>query len=93
VSGDNLDWVEIRPDEDGEFDEIVARFAGGGMVHVETMTDKSVYIGFYRGREQLQFWISAKKKLHYHHEQSRLPKRKSTRLALAIKPKEQPNDQ
>jgi hypothetical protein len=52
-----------------------------------------VYIGFYRGREQLQFWISAKKKLHYHHEQSRLPKRKSTRLALAIKPKEQPNDQ
>lgn len=71
MTDDKLDWVELRPRESGEFDEIVAHFPDGGMVHVETMSNKSVYIGFYRGGEQLQFWISSDKKLHYHHEASR----------------------
>lgn len=59
--------LEFRPDIDGEFDEIVARFADG-MVHVETMTDKSCYVGFYwdDGR-YCQWWISSSKKLSYSH--------------------------
>jgi len=67
------DWLEFRPDHKGRFDEIVARFADGGMVHVETMSSKSVFIGFYRPDidEVLQFWISADGKLSYHHERSK----------------------
>ena len=62
--------LEIRPDSDGEFDEIVARFADG-MVHVETMSDKSCYVGFYwNDGRQLQWYISSKKPLRYHHEES-----------------------
>ena len=66
------DWLELRPDSEGNFDEIVARFTGG-MVHVETMTDKSVYIGFYREDigETLQLWINSKKPLRYSHERSK----------------------
>lgn len=60
--------LEFRPDHKGRFDEICARF-GDGMVHVETMTDKSCYVGFYwdDGR-YCQWWISSDKKLRYHHE-------------------------
>lgn len=60
-----LPALEIRPDGDGEFDEIVARFADG-MVHVETMSDKGCYVGFYwdDGR-YCQWWISSKKRLEY----------------------------
>lgn len=60
--------LEFRPREDGSFDEIVARFADG-MVHVETMSDKSCYVGFYwdDGR-YCQWWISSRKRLEYHHE-------------------------
>ena len=60
--------VEFRPRESGKFDEIVARFADG-MVHVETMTGKTCYVGFYwdDGR-YCQWWISSDKKLHYRHE-------------------------
>lgn len=62
---DTLPWLEPRPNRDGSFDEIVARFADG-MVHAETMSDKSVYIGFYKddGRAH-QLWISAKGELRY----------------------------
>lgn len=60
--------LEFRPRENGDFDEIVARFADGS-VHVETMSDKGCYVGFYwdDGR-YCQWWISSKKKLEYHHE-------------------------
>jgi len=60
--------LEFRPDHKGRFDEIVARFADG-MVHVETMSNKSCYVGFYwdDGR-YCQWWVSSDKKLHYHHE-------------------------
>ena len=60
--------LEFRPDHKGHFDEIVARFADG-MVCVETMSNKGCYVGFYwdDGR-YCQWWISAGKKLEYHHE-------------------------
>lgn len=58
-------WLELRPDEKGGFDELIARFADG-MVFVETMSGKGVYIGFYcdDGRAH-QLWISSDKKLRY----------------------------
>ena len=60
--------LEFRPDDRGEFDEIVARFADG-MVHVETMSKTGCYVGFYwdDGR-YCQWWIRSDKKLRYHHE-------------------------
>ena len=60
--------LEFRPDDKGRFDEIVARF-GDGMVHVETMSKRSCYVGFYwdDGR-YCQWWISSAGKLAYHHE-------------------------
>lgn len=66
------DWIELRPDADGGFDEIVARFADG-MVHVETLDDRSVYVGFYKPADGptasgLQLWISSKGILNYVHE-------------------------
>lgn len=63
--------LELRPDSDGNFDEIVARFADG-MVHVETLSDKGCYVGFYwdDGR-YCQWWIGSKKKLHHSYEEGR----------------------
>ncbi|HEX8413808.1 MAG TPA: hypothetical protein VF637_07975 [Sphingomicrobium sp.] len=63
IGADPSRWLEVRPDYKGKFDEIVARFADG-IVHVEMMTNKSVYIGFYcdDGRAH-QLWISSDKKL------------------------------
>lgn len=59
------EWLELRPDDKGGFDELVARFANG-MVHVETMNAKGVYIGIYcdDGKAH-QLWISSDKKLRY----------------------------
>ncbi|MET0439145.1 MAG: hypothetical protein ABW043_16795 [Devosia sp.] len=59
-------WLELRPRENGDFDELIARFSDG-MVHVETMSARGVYIGFYcdDGRAH-QLWISSDKKLRYH---------------------------
>ena len=59
--------LEFTPDRKGNFDEICARFADG-MVHVETMSSKGCYVGFYwdDGR-YCQWWISSDKKLRYHH--------------------------
>jgi hypothetical protein len=56
-------WIELRPDDRGMFDEMTARFADG-MVHVEMMSDRSVYIGFYcdDGRAQ-QMWIGCDKRV------------------------------
>jgi hypothetical protein len=61
--------LEIRPDSDGEFDEIVARFADG-MVHAEMMSDKSCYVGFsWDDGRRLQWWFGTKKgKLWNNHE-------------------------
>jgi hypothetical protein len=58
------EWLELRPDHKGKFDELVARFADG-MVHAEMMSGKGLYIGFYMddGRT-CQMWISSDKKLH-----------------------------
>lgn len=62
--------LEFRPDEKGEFDEIVAAFADGS-VHVETMSDQGCYVGFYwdDGR-YCQWWIGVKgrSKLTYQHD-------------------------
>lgn len=60
--------LEFGPDHKGRFDEMVARFADG-MVHVETMSKKGCYVGFYwdDGR-YCQWWISSDKKLEYYHE-------------------------
>lgn len=63
--------LEFRPDENGEFDEIVARFADG-MVHVETMSDKDCYVGFsWNDGRFCQWYISSGKALKYHHEQGK----------------------
>ena len=57
------EWLELRPDSDGEFDELVARFADG-MVHAEMMDNKSLYIGIYLDDGRLcQWWIHSKSKL------------------------------
>jgi hypothetical protein len=66
-------WIEFRPDEKGNFDEIVA--LKPDMVHVETMSKSSCYIGFYwdDGR-YCQFWFhSTKGKLGYSHEHGSHP--------------------
>ena len=58
--------VEIRPRSNGDFDEIIARKPD--TVHVETLSDTSVYIGFdWDDGEQLQFWINSAGNLTYHH--------------------------
>jgi hypothetical protein len=65
------DRLEFRPRENGEFDEIVARF-GDGMVHVETMSGTSCYVGFYWNDGLVcQWYINSARKLTYHHEVSR----------------------
>lgn len=63
-------WFEARPERDGSFDEIVARFADGE-VHVEMTSGKGCCVNFYwdDGRHA-QWWISSKKKLRNHHEHS-----------------------
>jgi hypothetical protein len=65
------DRLEFRPRENGEFDEIVARF-GDGMVHVETMSGTSCYVGFYWNDGLVcQWYINSARKLTYYHEVSR----------------------
>ena len=62
--------LEFRPDHKGEFDELVARFADGG-VFIETMSDQGVYVDFsWDGGRHCQLWITVggKSKLRYHHE-------------------------
>ena len=61
--------LEFRPDENGEFDEMVARFSDG-TVHVETMSDKRCYVAFrWNDGRFCQWYISSGKALKYHHEQ------------------------
>lgn len=62
--------LEFRPRENGDFDEIVARFSNG-MVHVETMSATGCYVGFYWDDGRVcQWWINSKRKLEYYHEES-----------------------
>ena len=59
--------VEIRPDDKGEIDEIVAK---GCFVFVERMGKKSFYLGI-DGHDgsHWQFWIGGKGKIKFtHHE-------------------------
>jgi hypothetical protein len=62
--------LEFRPDSKGEFDELVARFADGG-VFIETMSDQGVYVDFsWNDGLHCQLWItvSGRSKLRYYHE-------------------------
>lgn len=62
--------LEFRPDDSGEFDELVARFADGG-VFIETMSDQGVYVDFsWDDGRHCQLWITVagKSKLRYYHE-------------------------
>lgn len=61
--------LEVRNRENGKFDEIVARFANGS-VHVETLSGKGCYVGFYWDDGRFcQWWINSDSKLKYHCEQ------------------------
>jgi hypothetical protein len=63
--------LEFRPDENGDFDEIVARFSDGS-VHVETMSDKRCYVVFrWSDGRYCQWHISSGKALKYSHEQGK----------------------
>ena len=60
--------LEFRPRANGDFDEIIARF-GDGTVHVETMSGRSCYVGFYWDDGRFcQWYISSTGKLSYYHE-------------------------
>src|SRR4051812_8756086 len=64
--------LEFRPDDKGEFDELVARFANGG-VFIETMSDQGVYVDFsWDDGRHCQLWITVngRSKLRYSHEDS-----------------------
>lgn len=65
-----VEALEFRPDSKGEFDELVARFADGG-VFIETMSDQGVYVDFsWNDGRHCQLWITVKgrSKLRYHHD-------------------------
>jgi hypothetical protein len=81
-----LDWLELRPDHKGKFDELVARFADG-MVHAEMMSGKGLYIGFYMddGR-QCQMWITSDKKLQINTEISKTDPPRYTAQGVDTKP-------
>ena len=61
--------VELRPDEDGKFDELILRDGQDCIVHAEMMSDKSLWIGIYpRGEKQRRvcLWIRSNGKLKVH---------------------------
>ena len=56
--------VELRPHADGSFDELVLYDSAGGkcVVHAETISDKTLWIGFYplgETERRVVMWISA----------------------------------
>lgn len=60
----NRDWIEIRPDHKGNFDEIVARNVD--LVHLEMMDDNCLWIRLDKGHDAQVVWIGVRgrSKLH-----------------------------
>lgn len=54
--------VELRPDPDGRFDELIAE--GVASIHAEMMDKDCLWIGIYGadGKERWSMWIMAEKK-------------------------------
>lgn len=84
------EWLELRPDHKGNFDELVARFEDG-MVHAEMMTSGSIYIGLYwdDGR-YCQTWISSKKRLKVHSEHGTGKPPRFTAQGVDTRPEDEP---
>lgn len=56
--------VELRPDQDGGFDELLLHDGKHCVIHAEMMDDNCLWIGIYpRGEKtrQVAMWITAKK--------------------------------
>ena len=52
--------IELRPDERGDFDEVVADRA---KVHIEMMDDKTLWMSIRSGKKEYHIWVSAKSTL------------------------------
>jgi len=63
----NFKWVEVRPREDGRFDELV--FRNIETVHFEMMDENHLWIGVYHNgdKETYHVNVSAKGKLKINH--------------------------
>jgi hypothetical protein len=59
--------VTVRNRVNGDFDEVLIYGADGRLcMHMETMSDKSVWIGIYHGGDlDTHVWVSSAKTLHY----------------------------
>lgn len=79
-------FIELRPDHVGDFDELIARFADG-TVHVETLSDNMVWIGFQHddGRRH-RLVVSSKKKLRYIEEDESGPPPRYTAQGVDRRP-------
>lgn len=73
MSGSEQDLLQgnivLRPDDKGDFDELLMMDGEHCLVHAETMDDKTLWIGFYpkgyEAAERVVMWVSVKKgKLH-----------------------------
>lgn len=53
------DWIELRPDDCGLFDEMVT--GPVDMVHLEMMDEGVLWICLYRGEERQVVWAQARK--------------------------------
>ena len=61
--------IMLRPDEDGEFDELFLIDGDKYLAHAEMMSDRSLWIGFYPrgGKRRVCMWIGIKRgKLYVH---------------------------
>lgn len=52
--------IELRPDESGVFDELIAT---GADVHFEMMDDNAIWVSIEAGGKRYAVWISARGKL------------------------------
>ena len=52
--------IEVRPDDKGEFDELVAKNA---TVHLEMMSDRMLWLCVEVGQERIAVWVESKKPL------------------------------
>jgi hypothetical protein len=60
--------IELRPRENGDFDELFARNA---RIHVETMNTNCVWLCVEADGKRIDLWIRAKGKLSYYTEESK----------------------